>query len=396
MKRFLYLGLGIIALGLAGFAVWMMRLPAQPATVEAPRVPAEEVDATLAALRPPKRERPLVAVIGINDATETTDYLMPIGILRRANVADVIAVATSDGPVALYPALAVEPDATVGEFDAQYPGGADYVIVPAMSRDDDSTALAWIRAQAGKGATIVGVCAGAKVVGAAGLLDGRRATTHWYYLDELLEKNPTITYVPDRRIVADDRVVTTTGVTASMPSMLTLVEAIGGRERAESVARGLGVPGWNAEHASGAFTLTRPFAMRVLGNVLAFWNREEVGLELSAGMDEVALALVADAWSRTYRSRAVTFARVPGAIETANGLRVIPDRIDSGGTADGLLPEIGDRPPAAALDQALEAIAERYGDRTAYVVVMQLEYPRNRPVSKSVGVVRRSTGARAP
>ena len=46
--------------------------------------------ATLTALKPPKRERPLIAIFGINDATEVTDYLMPYGILRRADVADVV------------------------------------------------------------------------------------------------------------------------------------------------------------------------------------------------------------------------------------------------------------------------------------------------------------------
>src|SRR5688572_4282716 len=66
----------------------------------------DEADATIAALKPPKRERPLIAIIGINDATEATDYLMPFGVLRRADVADVLALATKPGPVTLYPAPA--------------------------------------------------------------------------------------------------------------------------------------------------------------------------------------------------------------------------------------------------------------------------------------------------
>jgi putative intracellular protease/amidase len=74
---------------------------------------------------PPKRTRPLIAIIGINDATETTDYLMPYGILRRADVADVVALATGSGPVMLFPALKVEPQATVADFDARHPKGAD-------------------------------------------------------------------------------------------------------------------------------------------------------------------------------------------------------------------------------------------------------------------------------
>jgi hypothetical protein len=65
-------------------------------------------------------------------------------------------------------------------------------------------------------------------------------------------------------MVADGSVATTTGITASMPMMLTLIEAIAGRSRAESVARELGVEEWNARHASGAFRLTRSFVTTVL------------------------------------------------------------------------------------------------------------------------------------
>jgi putative intracellular protease/amidase len=376
--------LGAVILGGAGFGAWVLSLPAGTAAAATAPIPAQETRAALAALKPPKRARPLVAIIGINDATETTDYLMPYGILRRADVADVMTLATEPGPVRLYPALTVEPDATVSEFDARHPDGADYVIVPAMSRDDDPAALRWIRSQSEKGATIIGVCAGAKVVAAAGLLDGRRATTHWYYLDAMLERSPSITYVADRRIVVDDGVATTTGISASMPMMLTLIEAIAGRERAESVAHGLGVRGWNARHDSGAFALTRPFATTVLGNVVAFWRREELGLELAPGMDEVSLALVADAWSRTYRSRAVTFAgagaraagAATGAVETRNGARIVPDRSDPSRAPSQVLPTTADRAPAEALDHALRRIEGRYGERTASVVAMQLEYPR--------------------
>ena len=215
----------------------------------------------IAALKPPKRQRPLIAIIGINDATETTDYLMPYGILRRADVADVVALATEPGPVTLYPALKVEPQATVADFDARHPEGADYVIVPAMSRDDDPAVLQWIKSQAAKGAIVIGVCAGAKVVGQAGLLDGKRATTHWYYLKELRDKHPAIHYVADRRLVVDRGVATTTGITASMPMSLTLIEAIAGRDKAEAVGRDLGFTDWDARHDSDAFKFTRPFAL---------------------------------------------------------------------------------------------------------------------------------------
>jgi putative intracellular protease/amidase len=372
----LWSGLGAAALFATIGGAWILTLPPATAFAAAPPIAKEEADATIAALRPPKRARPLIAIVGVNDSSETTDYLMPYGILKRADVADVVALATTPGPVTLFPALRVEPQATIADFDARHAEGADYVIVPAMSRDDDAMALAWIKSQAAKGAVIVGVCAGAKVVGNTGLLDGRRATTHWYYLRELRGKHPAIHYVADRRLVVDRGVATTTGITASMPMSLTLIEAIAGRDKAEAVGRDLGLNHWDARHDSGAFQFTRPFALTAIGNTMAFWNREQLGLELAPGADEVALALVADAWSRTYRSRAVTFAGTADALQTRNGLRILPQEVAASWPADRLLPAIGDLPPAKALDQALLAIEVRYGTATADFVAMQLEYPR--------------------
>ena len=225
-------GIAVVLLGLAGFGGWILSLP--PATAaSAPAVLQDETDAMLAALRYEGEGRPVIA--------------------------DVVMLATEDGRVQLYPAMRVEADATIAAFDAEHPDGADYVIVPAMSRDDDPAVLAWLQDQSRKGATIIGVCAGAKVVGAAGLLDEKHGTTHWYYLGEMLRRNPTIEYVADRRMVADGNVVTTNGITAAMPMMLGLIDAIVGPEKTEAVARDPGVGNWEMRHVSGAFQLTRPF-----------------------------------------------------------------------------------------------------------------------------------------
>ena len=114
------------------------------------------------------------------------------------------------------------------------------------------------RARRPRARSIIGVCAGAKVVGEAGLLDGKRATTHWYYVEELREKHPAIHYVADRRLVVDQGVATTTGVTASMPMSLTLIEAIAGREKAEAVGRDIGLTHWDARHDSECVPVHAP------------------------------------------------------------------------------------------------------------------------------------------
>ena len=376
LRHLLWSVAGVAALLVIIGAGWLWSLPPAASVTPPPAITENERDATVAALKPPKRQRPLIAIIGINDATETTDYLMPYGVLKRADVADVVTLATAPGPVTLFPTLKVEPQATVAEFDAQHPDGADYVIVPAMTRDDDASALQWIRSQASKGAIVVGICAGAKVVGDAGLLHGKRATTHWYSVKELRGKHPTMRYVEDRRMVVDDGVATTTGISASMPMSLTLIEAIAGRDKARAIGREIGLPEWDARHESDAFRFTRPFALTAIGNTAAFWAHEKLGIELKEGVDEVSLALVADAWSRTYRSRTVTFARAASAVQSRNGIRILPDEVAADWPAEQLLPEVGDRKPAEALDDVLRSITARYGERTTDFVAMQLEYPR--------------------
>ena len=85
------------------------------------QVDARNVDASrmalLDGLQPPKRPRPVVAVIGANDGTETTDYLVPYRVLKRANIADVYALGTQPGPIKMMPALSVQPDTSSQMFD---------------------------------------------------------------------------------------------------------------------------------------------------------------------------------------------------------------------------------------------------------------------------------------
>jgi transcriptional regulator GlxA family with amidase domain len=366
---------GVVALAAALAGAGWLALPAGKAKGQGTPVAQSERDSMLALLKPPKRARPVIAILGVNEGTEVTDYLMPHGILTRADVADVLAVATKPGIVKLYPALHVEAQAAIDDFDAKFPEGADYVIVPAMYRNDDPLALQWIRSQAAKGAIIIGVCVGVTVVAETGLLDGKRATTHWYYIDKMLKRHPTIQYVPDRRIVVDERIATTTGISASMPMSLLLIEAIAGPDKAADVARQLGLEHWGVEHHSAAFKFTRPFVAAVLGNILAFWNRERVSIELPPEVDEVSLALVADMWSRTYRSRATTFSVTNGPHRTRAGLRIVPDNTGAPSPSKDLVVAIDNSPPARVIDTTLRSIADRYGMRTANAVAMQLETP---------------------
>jgi transcriptional regulator GlxA family with amidase domain len=92
---------------------------------------------------------------------------------------------------------------------------------------------------AGRSRRVTSVCSGAFILAEAGLLDGRRATTHWSWCDALAARYPAITVEPDPIFVRDGNVSTSAGVTAGMDLALALVEDDLGRDIALAVARRL-------------------------------------------------------------------------------------------------------------------------------------------------------------
>lgn len=332
---------------------------------------------TISAMRPQKRLHPVIAVLGQNDGTETTDYIIPYSVLTEANVGEVLAVATDDRPLKLTPALTILPQATTASFDTRYPDGADYVVVPRIDRRDDPAMLSWLRAQADKGSTIVGICAGAKTLSSAGFLKERRATGHWFDVEDLQEENPTMRFVPNRRYVADRGVVTTTGVSASLPASIALVEAIAGTDRAAAVASALGVSTWDESHNSSAFGLDLKTRLTAFTNKYLVAGGDTFGVPIEPGVDELALSFTADAWSRTYRSQALSVAPTAEPLMTRRGLTVLPDRREGETSYTRVLPPPSQIDPAHALPTALGEIAELYDKGTASFVALQLEYPWN-------------------
>lgn len=317
------------------------------------------------------RERPLVAIAVDNNGTETADVVVPFGVLREADVADVVIVSTQPGVVDLMPALKIRPDMTMADFDRAYPEGADIVIVPAMHDGKNRQVVTWVRQQYSQGAAIVSICEGARLVAEAGVFNGRQATTHWYALGAMHDAYPRVHWVPNQRYVVDAGVMSTAGVSASVPAALALVEAITETKTARSVAAHLGLDGWDAAHDAAPFRLTASRLWRIAGNYLAFWSHETIRLRSQDGVDEIALALTADAWSRTYRSRVVTVER-EASIRSRNGLVLVPDLSAEADAVDIELPTL---PAAQALDYALRQIATRYGAKTSDLVRLQLEYP---------------------
>lgn len=376
-KRAIFIGISAVLLA-ALIVTPIVLAPGAPPAAPPPAEPiaADEQAATIVAMRPARAtDRPVIAIIAWNHATELSDFFSAYGVLKRADVAEVTVVAERAEPVQLYPGPKITPEATIADFDAQHPEGADYVVVPAMDPGTDQVIADWLVAQHSKGAKIISICNGSRMIGFAGLLDGRRATGHWSAVAELRQKHPTMTFVPDRRYVVDDGVATSTGITANIPIMLALVEAIGGRAVAERTAAELGVASWDARHRSAGFELTLEHKKTFIRNALTFWRRETVGIPLEQGVDEVALGLLVDAYARTNLASVVTLGAGGAPVRSRHGLMILPDQPSESARVDHMLPQPPTEAPAQTLENELPVVAARYDLPTAKIVALVMEYP---------------------
>lgn len=368
--------LSLICLSTAA-TLWASTVPPRPLARDTGATPARREK--IEPYRPRfGRQRPLIAIAAENSATELTDFVIPYGILAEADVADLVTVSTAPGVVNMRPALHLQADTTMAAFDAEHPQGADYVIVPAMVRHDDRRLSRWIAAQSAKGATIVSICDGALVVANAGLMSNHRATAHWATLAYRREHFPDVTWVENSRYVADGRIVSSSGISAAIPTSLALVAAIAGEAKAAEVARALHVSDWSTRHDSQVFAPSFGRNLTAFTTTMAINPRlrrnEAVGIPLAAGADDIALAITADAYSRTGRGKAYAVAATAEPVRTRHGLIFVPDRVRGRGDAFDRLVQLPVAQAGEQLDAVLGLIERDYGRLTAFGVALEFEY----------------------
>jgi transcriptional regulator GlxA family with amidase domain len=151
-----------------------------------------------------------------------------------------VAILTGDGaPLQTSSGLTITPHAAI--HDA--PAGLDTLIVAGgygrRAAASDRALLDWIVGASRSARRTASVCTGAFLLAAAGLLDGRRATTHWAAAEELRERYPRVRVDPEPIFVRDGSIWTSAGVTAGMDLALALVEEDLDRDLALTIARHL-------------------------------------------------------------------------------------------------------------------------------------------------------------
>ncbi len=202
-----------------------------------------------------------IAVVGF-EGVQSLDIAGPVEVFSMANRGSdaapyqVILASPGGGEIVTNAGLRIAGATALADLpddlDTILVGGGDEGGLRAMEPTD---LLDWLRARAETTRRVGSVCTGAFVLAAAGLLDGRRATTHWGACDYMRAFRPAVRLEPDAIFVADPPFYTSAGVTAGIDLCLSLVEADLGAEAALAIARNLVLfmrrPGGQTQYAAG-------------------------------------------------------------------------------------------------------------------------------------------------
>ncbi len=149
---------------------------------------------------------------------------------------ETIVVGLDNAPFNATSGLRLLPDVALGQAPP-----FDTIVVPGGAGLRDDTVLApiaaWLKSRAGETRRMVSVCTGLYGLAAAGLLDGRRATTHWGHAKALAQRFPAIKLEPDAIFIKDGPFYTSAGMTAGIDLALSLIEEDCGPAHALNVAR---------------------------------------------------------------------------------------------------------------------------------------------------------------
>jgi transcriptional regulator GlxA family with amidase domain len=196
----------------------------------------------------------------VYDGVTLLDVSGPLEVLHQANRAgpryESVLVSPNGGSVTTSSGLTlsgtVRPD-DLKDFHTLVVAGADELVRQVSPELSATVAVLAERAE-----RIASVCSGAFVLAALGLLDGRRATTHWRHAEALARRYPKVLVEPDALHVRDGRYVTSAGISAGIDLALALVEADHGADAAREVARELVVfmqrPGGQSQFSTAMAT----------------------------------------------------------------------------------------------------------------------------------------------
>jgi len=197
------------------------------------------------------RKRRVVGIVIFPDV-EVLDFCGPYEVLTATRLDEtrrreepspfeVKLVAAEKDPVTASGGLRVIPDGTLTSCPR-----LDILLVPGgwgtRRQIDNQVLIDWIARRGRQVEILASVCTGAMLLGRAGLLDGRRATTHWGSLTWMRESFPAVTVVEDQHVVEDGHILTSAGIAAGIDLALRVVVRCHGEAVARATARHMEYP----------------------------------------------------------------------------------------------------------------------------------------------------------
>jgi putative intracellular protease/amidase len=388
----------LVGVGTAGAVVSMRK--AYPRTPQA--APAEGWPPA----RPVPEGRLAVAVVLGASGSVITDAFGPYEVFARSPKFFVYTVSASRPTAMCSGGLAVVPDYALADVEAGLAPEPEVVVVPAVAAPNgkkEAPLREWITRRSDRGAHLLGVCNGSRLLAATGLLDGRRATSHWSSIRSLERSRPQVDWVRGQRYVQDGTLTTTAGVTSGVFGALRLVEQLAGAAEAQRVGQELAYPGWTL-HGPIEIRAQRwaPHELAYLLAVVFPWWRPTVGVGLVQGVGELEVAAPFEVYASSFAARTVPIA-AEATVTTRHGLclvatpanagalridrLIVPgvgpiEEVDSqllGWAADrGLnieLPNGGQAAGEFSFDAMLADLASHSDQTTARVTAKSIEYP---------------------
>jgi putative intracellular protease/amidase len=306
--------------------------------------------------------RIVVAFVAGTSGTVASDLLAPYDIFASSPAFTTYVVADSAAPAPLEGGPAVVPTYTFADVDADPALTPDLVVVPALTKPDgaaEAPLRRWVTREHDEGAKILGVCAGAMVLAATGMLDGLDATSHWSRISALQASRPAVHWVRGRRYVEDGSVTTTAAVTSGVPAALHMVAELAGAGESQRVANLHPELHWTPT------TSTRipkdHFAVHdwpVGLNFVVPWLRPTVGIALRDGVGEIDATAAFEVYTQS--AAASTSALAAGTtVRTRHGLTLLTTRYsDARGLSRVVVPGTATR---QAIDPHLRGWADRQG-----------------------------------
>ena len=365
-------------------------------------VSATAVAPTPDAVNPsPRMARPAgagitVAVVLGASGTDTADALAPVEVFASSPAVSVYTVAASTAPASLGSGLAIVPDHTFAEVGHGTLAPPDLVVVPVVERPDaaeEASARDFVAGAYGRGAQVLGVCAGARLLAASGILDGHRATSHWSRLGALRGSRPQVQWTDGVRYVQDGRITTTAAVSSGIPGALRVLADLAGAAEAERVGRLIDYPGWQPGQTT-AIPAQRFGAddLGVLANLVLPWGRPEIDIRLRDGVGEIDAAALFEVYSYSQAAGAIATSST-GTVVTRHGLTLRTAVAQPSADRPGLIAgQLRSHTGHAGFDAAFEQLSRDASPAVVQSVAKMLEYPLDRvsPQAPSVAATWRT------